>query len=318
MKNQYLFFESQDFVDVDLTDFNWIATQISNTPVFLYDFEFHRAGGFDNSEAAKKLDELTIQFTRAYPDKFQTILSGSSQYYCSQLYPLIVEFETTLRCVIYISRALFENGNVNKDALLIDIDKTKKPIEELDFGKIYEALFTDATLKSRVKQNYDRVLTKEDLIKRIIALEEDTLWKKLVGQKYNYIEKHFLLINEYRNDIMHSHLIDYATYLSAKDVLETANEELRKAITDKLISNESDSPNSVNIIDVLKGLFAAMSIVSTKINDLKKTGLGIGFERFMRFFIVSTSNSEIKYPENELLNDEEEALDIIDGESSSE
>ena len=268
MKNQYLFFESQDFADTDLTDFTKTDTPIAKTPVHIYEFEYQSAEETDELDNARKLDELTKQFENRYPDKFQTILSESSQFFCAQLYPLIVRFETTLRRAIYISRALFENGNVSKASFLFQVDKKDKTIEEMDFGKIYEAIFTDVELRNRVKKVHERNLTKADLIKAINELPEDTLWRRFVGTEYQYIENSFLSIETYRNDVMHSHLIDYSTYLQAKTVLEKAIKELETVISDKLISNDSKYLNTVDIVEALgKALqfFAQVSKVYTEI-----------------------------------------------------
>lgn len=193
MKNQYMFFKEQKFEECDLCEYSKKDTSIPQTDVHIYEFECQEIEKY-NDDKAKKLDELTTVFEQTYAGLFQIINSESSQYFCSQIYPLVVKFETKLRYVLYISRSLFENGNVNKDSFLLDVDRKKKEIEEIDFGKIYEAIFTDKDLQGKVKELNGRKLTKADLIKEVQLMDENTMWRQIVGTGYTYIENHFLEI----------------------------------------------------------------------------------------------------------------------------
>ena len=190
MKNQYMFFEAQLFEDFDLSEYSMLDTSIPNTNVHIYEFEcVETEEGLSGEERAKKLDQLSARLTEKYSEMFRVIGSESSQYFCENIYPLVVKFETKLRYALYISRALFENGNINKDSFGIKIgEKNKKEIEETDFGEIYEALFTDPGLQEKVKKiNGQQKLTKADLIKQIEELEETSMWEQIVGSDYSYI-----------------------------------------------------------------------------------------------------------------------------------
>lgn len=285
MKNQYLFFESQDFADADLTGFAKTDTPIAKTPVHIYEFEYQSAEETDELEAARKLDELTKQFADRYPDKFQTILSESSQFFCGKLYPLVVRFETTLRRVYYITKVLSSSGCVNKETLLVELDKKKKTtaaIEELDFGTIYDAIFTDQDFKNRFLNEYRKNLTKADVIKTIKQLEEVTLWRKLVGSMNSYIENSFLLIEEYRNHVMHSHLINYETFVSARSTFEKANEELNSVINEKLIKVNSSTPSSVDLLEGLKAFLLVAAVAAKKYNRVVNSEEFKSFARLAR------------------------------------
>ena len=314
MNNQYLFFESQDFADADLSGFTKTDTPIPKTPVYIYDFEYQSSGEISEEEEAKKLDELTQQFARLYPDKFQTILSSSSQCFCRMLYPLVVKFETTIRRVFYISKSFSENGKVDKDTFLLDSDKKRKPIEELDFGKIYDAIFVDAELKSRVIKSYDRALTKEDLIRRINNLEEVSMWRRLVGSDYDFVEKSFLSIESYRNDVMHSHLIDYSTFIQARAVFERAIEELEKAISEKLISNDGTGPNLAGIYEAVKIFYSSLYYFSKKLNEIDFARI---YTALQRFFIVDTEEMKAinEKKGEEKPNNNEERPELLDDEN---
>ena len=148
MKNQYMFFDEQLFDGIDLSEYNKVDIKIPKTNVHIYEFGCVETDiCCDDESKAIKLDELTQRLGKAFPESFQIVNSESSQYFCSQIYPLVVKFETKLRYALYISRALFENGNVDKTSFMYEVEKKKKPIEEMDFGVIYESIFTDKDLK---------------------------------------------------------------------------------------------------------------------------------------------------------------------------
>ena len=193
------------------------------------------------------------------------VSSESSRYFCEKLYPLLAEFETHLRYALYISRAVYDSDNLNADSFLLDVEKTDKKgkmqkckIEDMVFSEIYTSIFTDTSLKAEVYQRYDAHLTKAELIKRIEAIPEETTWRQWVGHQYEYVEKHFLEIKDYRNDVMHSHLISHSCYSEAKEILEKANWEIKHVIHDKLIKNASDYANRINLFDAI-GNMAKMS-----------------------------------------------------------
>lgn len=267
MKNQYMFFSEQNFSNFDISAFTKIDTCIPNTNIHIYEFEYNGEQSITAETCATKLDDLSQRMVDRYPDAFQIISSESSQYFCSQLYHLVVAFETKLRYALYISRALFENGSVNKQSFQYEVDKQKKSIEEIDFGQIYDAIFTDNNFKSKLLKEYSSNLTKADLIRRIQSIDENTMWHNIVGTEYDFIEKHFLEIKDYRNHVMHSHLISCSDYQAASTILQKANDELDRAIRNKLIVNQSSYLNTVDVIEVISGIIKFLGVAALKLNE---------------------------------------------------
>ena len=268
MNNQYMFFSQHCFEKVDLSEYKKTVTPIPKTSIHIYEFECIETDTIcDDASRAKKLDELTEHFNSAFPEAFQIISSESSQFFCRQIYPLVVSFETKLRYALYISRALYENGNVNKESFRYGNDKNKKLIEEIDFGEIYDAVFTDKDLKPSLMKEYSSNLTKADLIKRIQAINENTVWRNIVGTGYDYIENHFLDIKDFRNDVMHNHLISSNRFEMAKEVLQKAIAELDRVVRDKLIVNQSGYLNEVDVVGVLNGMIRALGLAAIKMNQ---------------------------------------------------
>ena len=266
MKNQYMFFKEQLFDGFDLSDYKKRNINIPNTDVHIYEFEcIDSEKNLDDEEKAKKLDQLSKRISDKYADLYKIVSSESSQYFCEKIYPLIVKIETKLRYALYVSRALFEDGNVDKNSFKIG-QKIKKETEETDFGEIYEAVFTDSDLQGKVKEINGQKLTKADLIKKVESVEENTLWDQIVGANYNYIVEHFLEIKNYRNDVMHNHLLTYKQYIREQKVLNSAIEEFDKVINDKLLTNHSSYSNKTNIMDVLGGMLVLVGTAAVAIN----------------------------------------------------
>lgn len=270
MTNKYMFFCEQQFENFDLSDYQKNDISIPKTNIHIYEFKIKETEEiFDDGSKAKKLDDLTRRLEKDFTDQFIIVNSESSQYYCSMLYPLIVSFETKLRYALYISRSLFENGNVNIDSFALGMGKDKKKIEEADFGLIYQSIFTDKDFSAKVKKTVnDMQMTKSDYIKMIQSFEEKTMWQNCVGEAYNYIEDNFLAIKDYRNDVMHNHLINFETYQKAKETISSAIDALDCAIKDKLIANKSEYLNSVNIFDGINIMMEMFHSLFENINTM--------------------------------------------------
>ena len=259
MKNEYMFFSKQEFADINLDGYIKNDINIPKTEIHIYQFECKSEEESNDENKAKKLDELTNIFKKIFSEQFILISSESSQYFCARLYPLVMDFETQLRYALYISRALYSSEGIDISSFLLEIGKSKEKIEALDFGQIYEAVFTDKIFQEKIKKLSGEKWSKTDLIKSIQSWEEETIWKKMVGKDYDYIENNFLKLKEFRNHVMHSHLIDFNTYDDAKKTLESATKELKKAIDDKLIVNESAYLNMVDIIKSVGNMLTKFS-----------------------------------------------------------
>lgn len=125
-----------------------------------------------------------------------------------------------------------------------------------------------------MKEINGQKLTKADLIKKIEAVEEHSLWEQIVGINYNYIVEHFLEIKNYRNDVMHNHLLTYEQYVCEQSILNHAIEELDRVINDKLLVNDSTYSNSTNIMEVLGGMIVLVSAAAAALNKFAHSETG--------------------------------------------
>lgn len=275
MTNKYMFFCEQQFENFDLSDYQKNDISIPKTNIHIYEFKCKETEeAFDDGSKAIKLDDLTRRLEKDFTDQFITVNSESSQFFCSLLYPLIVDFETKLRYAFYISRSLYESGTVNVKSFFIDMGKESKTIEDADFGDIYQFVFTDKDFNLNVKKAVnEKAMTKSDFIKTIKSLDESTMWQNWVGNDYSFIEENFLYIKSFRNDVMHNHLIDFERYEKAKKMIKKANDTLDRAINDKLIVNDSKFLNDVNIFETLSDEYKSMGAFSnlSAIEEAAKT-----------------------------------------------
>lgn len=296
-----MFFAEQIFESIDLSGYSKTDISIPRTNVHIYGFECKETDSCNDSlSMAKKLDKLTQNLTDEYGSLFRVVSSESSQFFCSQLYPLIVSFETKLRYALYVSRSLFENGNVNGESFQYSVGKKQKDIEETDFGEIYEAIFTDKDFQGKVSNINGRKLTKADLIKKIQEIDENSVWKKIVGTGYTYIENHFLEIIDYRNDVMHNHLISHSEYENAQKVMKQAISELEHAIRDKLIVNNSEYLNDVNVFEVFSGIYRALKTFATFVDNTANSEHMTNIARVLSLFATGVSDmGQLPGAENE-------------------
>lgn len=184
----------------------------------------------DNEESAKLLSNINEKVI----EKFNpTVLTNeSSAYFNKRLYPLFNEFERKLRKLVYLKSALYKNK---------DETKALDNLERMDFGQIFDTLFTDEkfmqSLREQVKKNR---FSSTSIIKLIKGMPENTLWSKLVHDgAVHDLEDNFDLVRNHRNDIMHAHNISYRNYKEALKLIQKINEELDAEIGNTIGIKES-------------------------------------------------------------------------------
>ncbi len=276
MTNKYMFFKEQKFGGFDLDGFEKNDISIPKTDIHIYEFkckQVQREEPYNDDDMAKLLDDLSKRLGQHYKEQFVIVNSESAQHFCSKLYPLVVDFETKLRYALYISMSLYDSGNVNVESFMLELGKESKAIEEADFGEIYQSLFTDSDFFAKIKDlsaDKRKAMSKRDLIRTIQSFDESTLWQKMAGENYSYIEENFLDIKCFRNDVMHNHLIDFERYEKAIKMIKKANDTLDRAINDKLIANDSKYLNDVNIFEKLSVAYQiGVNPVFQQLSDLQ-------------------------------------------------
>ena len=219
----------------------------------------------DNEEVAKTLSKLddTIR------EKFHvTILeSGCAAYFNKRLYPTINNFEIKLRKLLYLTSAINKKDNTNKNIT---------NLETQDFGSIFSMFFIDNNFMNKVKEHIKSLnqeyFVKTDILSFIEAIEEKTLWDKLLGENaVPTLRNRFNDIRVFRNDVMHSHLINWERYRDIQELYNTVNSELDKALLDIEIV-ESKAPSRPDFNSALEQALKIQEDREIRFTDLLQSG----------------------------------------------
>lgn len=190
----------------------------------------------NNENDAKILSEINENLKGKY--EFATLSNGASEYFNKSLFPLFNSFERKLRKLIYLASTYNE---------VREASEIVENIENYDFGKIFDELFTDVKFVQKVKTIVNdkgrNRYSKREIIKKLDQQTEDILWNKIVGDdNVSSLCSNFLDVKSFRNDVMHAHNITYKDYKLAKNLMTKINRELDVEIgrylnTDKVLLN---------------------------------------------------------------------------------
>ena len=231
----------------------------------------------NNENDAKILSEINENLKGKY--KFATLSNGASEYFNKSLFPLFNSFERKLRKLIYLASTYNE---VTEASEIVD------NIENYDFGKIFDELFTDVKFvqkaKTIVNDKGRNRYSKKEIIKKLDQQTEDILWDKIVGDdNVSSLCSNFLDVKSFRNDVMHAHNITYKDYKLAKNLMTKINSELDVEIgrylnTDKVLLNLDLSGFLAGLENIIKA--------TTKINEKQ-----INFSEFLSKMFESSSEN---------------------------
>lgn len=246
-------------------------------------FSFSKSG--DNETTAKKLDEIKNAVCESLEqDNLFIITDEVASYYCYRLYPLMANFERGLRKVLYITSIK------SKDEKVIALCKE---IEQQEFAKIYQMLFSDTAYVTQAKEivnSKSLQLSKHDILKQLSNIEESTLWCKLFAGQYSYIPENFLAIKDGRNKIMHSRNICYAEYSTIKNSLNKSNGILKEIECDVLEKGNFDAIEGPELLaKALKMFGKALVNIAT---DTVTSSISEAFGQFMLKYFTQTSEDE--------------------------
>lgn len=217
----------------------------------------------DNENAAKQLSSLDEHVQTSF---HVTVLeSGCSAYFNKRLYPIINEFENNLRKLLYLTSAI--NQDEKSTANITGL-------EAQDFGQIFTLLFVDNAFVDKVKgdiKNRNRdYFSKADVIASIESIDENTLWDVLLGKdSVPLLRKRFNDVRTYRNDVMHSHYINWKRYRDISDLYKKINVELDEAINDIEVV-ESKTPSKPNFNQVLEGALRTQELIASIMDSVKQ------------------------------------------------
>lgn len=273
---EYLFVESKDSNDFNWIDHKKVALKIDNIEDSdLWIATFSMPGR--NLGSASMLSDVNKYILSHF--ECTTLANEAAQYFNESLFPHINEFERDLRKLLYLTSNIADK---------VEGTENIKELEKMDLGAIFELIFADERYikDARVAVN-DRTwqFTKRELIESLSNIDENPLWNRILD--YNMAPtlcSKFVLIKNYRNDVMHAHNIDFDDYKRAKTLFKSVNKELSEAIKNTLkIKTRPDisAHNNLNVslnsilreaINSAKFLPAfSVSEVTEQLNEIAKS-----------------------------------------------
>lgn len=232
----------------------------------------------ENENIARKLSEIDISFRAQF--SATALESGCSTYMIRCLYPLVSDFERKLRKLLYITSA------VHNDRAAV---KNISNLESKNFGDIFSMLFIDgefmSSVKGNIKSRQRELFSKADIVAYIESLDEETVWDTLLGKgTVPSLRTRFNDVREYRNDVMHSHNIDWEKYKDALELYTAINQELDSALAD-VIDNEKPAQENTFFNQTLQEALEAQTQFSAY-SELQK--------QMQEFALPYMTNSEIE------------------------
>lgn len=183
-------------------------------------------------KAARLLAPVNDNIVEIYKNDCTVLENQSSAYFNKSLFPLINDFERLLRKVLYTAKSTLLNKDKVDLKIKEKIEKNIVDIEAMEFGPLFDILFTDENFNKNVKAVVGRAnpCTKKQFVELIEQQTENPLWANFPGAKNicPTLTESFTDIRLFRNDVMHAHNIDVKTYYKAKKLFTEVNDELRK------------------------------------------------------------------------------------------
>lgn len=183
-------------------------------------------------KAARLLAPLNDSIVETYKDDCTVLENQAAAYFNKSLFPLINDFERLLRKVLYTAKSTLLNKDKVDSKIKEKIEKNIVDIEAMEFGPLFDILFTDENFNKTVKAVVGKAnpCTKKQFIELIEQQTENPLWANFPYAKdiCPTLTENFTDIRYFRNDVMHAHNIDAKTFYKAKKLFTEVNNELRE------------------------------------------------------------------------------------------
>jgi len=202
--------------------------ELKDSDIFLLTFSVDS----NDIKAARLLAPLNEKIIENYNEDCTVLENQAAAYFNKSLFPLINDFERLLRKVLYTAKSTLLNKEKVDPKIKEKIEKNIVDIESMEFGPLFDILFTDENFNKTVKTAVGKAppYTKKQFVELIEQQTENPLWANFPGAKdiCPTLAERFTEIRYFRNDVMHAHNIDVKTFYKAKRLFEEVNKELRE------------------------------------------------------------------------------------------
>ena len=236
--------------------------------------------------SAKKFGDFLSKF-REFLGKNRlkySILSNSlSMYFSNRLYPKFQTYESLLRKIFVLALSPLEDEDIirivkeqTNDKLDLSKIHTIEHIERLQIAELHSLIFEininpvrDLTIHFKDFQNKNEYILKE-MIKNSLPT---TLWKKHFTQftdseKDDVLKNSYDTIREYRNEVMHFHMLTYKRYKKIDSLLSDVIEELKEVQNNMLERWDFEATRKLTNDIFYQELLASLSSLSKTASEV--------------------------------------------------
>lgn len=247
MTQEYLFLSSEKIEEIKTYHVKGAFetyTQIKNTDCWIVSFTL-KGKTIDN---AKILSNANDYIVANY--KPTVLTNGCAVYFTKRLYPFVADFERGLRKLLYLKTAISESKTAKNHIRNLE----DKNLEDIKYILYYDKNFYEGVYKTI---NDKKRFQKEEIISAINGIDEKTVWQALFpNNPPENLKDRFHTIMLYRNDVMHSHNINFERYESIMSLFEQVNDEILSAIN-TIVEQEFDTDNALEFDQSLSEAIAA-------------------------------------------------------------
>lgn len=173
----------------------------------------------------------------------------------------------------------------------------------MDFGKLFEKLFTDREFNNEVRQlinKKDHIFEKQELLNNLHNIKENSIWSRYFkDDNLNVVTKKHHEIRTIRNKVMHSKKLTHEEYIYSKKLLSDANDELEKEIANRVKYGNEKSFDYSGLAKSLKLQFFVNDEVFTSLTDNFQNAMSEyygkvhsdAFEQYLKAFSSSMLSS---------------------------
>ena len=197
-------------------------------------------------KSAKKFDKFLSKFREFLGKnhlKYSILSNSLSMYFSNRLYPKFQVYESLLRKIFVLALSPLEDEGIvriikeqTNDKLDLSKIHTIEHIERLQIAELHTLIFeininpvNNLTIHFKDFQNKNEYILKE-MIRNSLPI---TIWEKHFtpftnSEKVDVLKNNYDRLREYRNDVMHFHLLTYRRYKKIDLLLSDVIKELEE------------------------------------------------------------------------------------------
>lgn len=197
-------------------------------------------------KSAEKFGEFLSKFREFLGKnhlKYSILSNSLSMYFSNRLYPKFQTYESLLRKIFVLALSPLEDENIvrivkkqTNDKLDLSKIHTIEHIERLQIAELHSLIFEiNINPVNNLTNHFKNFQDKSEyhlkqMIKKALPI---TIWEKHFvpftdNERADVLKNSYNSIKDYRNDVMHFHMLTYKRYKKIDSLLSDVIEELKK------------------------------------------------------------------------------------------